>query len=236
MLVHGIAGDRTRWANIIDVLNQSFTAYALDRRGRGDSADGPDYYIEREFEDIVAVIDGIGGQVDVLAHSYGAVCALEAALRSPHVRRLALYEPPLPLGGDFYPPQLIGHLAQLFEDGDRDAVVTTLFRANGTSDIELELLRTHPGWQGRVDAAHTIIREMRITEAYRPDFARFERLEIPVLLLTGSESPAPLTEATTRLHHSLPNSRLVSMAGQQHIAMDTAPDLFLDAARAFFAQ
>lgn len=69
MLVSGTTADRTRWMPVLPALEQRFTVYACDRRGRGRSTDAPDYAIEREFEDVVAVVDGIGGAVDVLGHS-----------------------------------------------------------------------------------------------------------------------------------------------------------------------
>jgi pimeloyl-ACP methyl ester carboxylesterase len=66
----------------------------VDRRGRGESGDGSNYAIEREFDDVVAVVDPIGNGVDLLGHSFGAVWALEAGLRTSHLRKLILYEPP----------------------------------------------------------------------------------------------------------------------------------------------
>ena len=75
---------------------QRFTVYALDRRGRGGSEDAQPYTIEREFDDVAATVNAIGEPVNVLGHSYGALCALEAALRTDHIRKLVLYEPPIP--------------------------------------------------------------------------------------------------------------------------------------------
>jgi pimeloyl-ACP methyl ester carboxylesterase len=96
VLVHGTSADHTRWAPVSAALEARTTTYAIDRRGRGASTDGREYTIESEFEDVAAVIDSIEGDVDVLGHSYGAICALEATLRTSGVRRLVLYEPPLP--------------------------------------------------------------------------------------------------------------------------------------------
>src|SRR5688572_24310787 len=95
VLVHGTAADHTRWAPVLPALSGRFTIYACDRRGRGASGDGASYAMEREFEDVAAVVDGIGGPVDLLGHSYGALCSLEAAVLARNLRRLALYEPPI---------------------------------------------------------------------------------------------------------------------------------------------
>src|SRR2546427_11923210 len=78
ILIHGTTADHTRWASVSSAFEGRFTFYAVDRRGRGESGDTNPYAIEREFEDIAAVINSIPGPVNVLGHSYGAICALEA--------------------------------------------------------------------------------------------------------------------------------------------------------------
>jgi len=234
LLVHGTTADHSRWAPVIDALSARFTTYAMDRRGRGASADADEYSVEREFDDVVALIETIGGDVDVLGHSYGAVCALEATPQTPRVRRLVLYEPPLPIGIEIYPPGLIERLDQLLAEGDREGVVSTFLReVVRVSPSELEMMRRDRGWDARVAAAHTIPRELRIADAYEPDFARIATVRVPTLLLVGGDSPPFLVEPTRRLHESISGSRLVEMAGQQHVAMNTAPDLFLKSVMEF---
>jgi pimeloyl-ACP methyl ester carboxylesterase len=229
VLVHGTSADHTRWAPVITPLSADFTTYAMDRRGRGASADADEYSIELEFDDVAAVIDGIGGDVDVLGHSYGAVCSLEATLRTPRVRRLVLYEPPLPVGIEVYPPGLIERLDQLLAAGDPDGVVATFFReVVRMPEAELDIMRADPSWEARVAAAHTIPRELRIADAYDPDFERFATVRVPTLLLLGGDSPSFLVDPTRRLHASISESKLTVLPGQQHVAMNTAPDLFLD--------
>jgi pimeloyl-ACP methyl ester carboxylesterase len=179
---------------------------------------------------VAAVVDAIGGEVDVLGHSYGAVCSLEGALRTSHVRRLVLYEPPLPIGIEIYPPGLIEQLEALLAAGDREGVATTfLSEVVRMPPAELAAMRRDPGWAGRVAAAHTIPRELRIADVYKPDFARFGTLSVPTLLLVGGDSPAFLVEPSVRLQREIAGSALTTMAGQQHVAMTTAPDVFLGA-------
>ncbi len=229
VLVHGTGADHTRWAPVITALSADFTTYAMDRRGRGASADAEQYSIELEFDDVAAVIDGIGGDVDVLGHSHGAVCSLEATLRTPRVRRLVLYEPPLPVGIEIYPPGLIERLDQLLAAGDHDGVVATFFReVVRMPEAELDIVRADPSWEARVATAHTIPRELRIADAYDPDFERFATVRVPTLLLLGGDSPSFLVDPTRRLHESISKSTLTVMPGQQHVAMNTAPDLFLE--------
>ncbi|MBI4258687.1 MAG: alpha/beta hydrolase [Thaumarchaeota archaeon] len=227
VLVHGTGGDHTRWAPILPALERHFTVCTIDRRGRGQSGDSPEYSLEREFEDIAAVIDSIGGQVNLLGHSYGALCALEAALRTTHVRKLILYEPPIPVGEPMYPHGARERLESLLATSGREAVlVAFLTEIVRMPSKEIELLCSSPAWAGRLAAAHTIPREFAEAD-YVLDSKRMSILKTPVLLLMGSESPQFLKAATSALSHVLPNCRIVVMQGQQHIAMNTAPELFV---------
>jgi pimeloyl-ACP methyl ester carboxylesterase len=95
-----------------DLPSASFS----DRRGRGGSGDSEYYSIEREFEDVAAVVDSIGEPVDVLGHSTGAVCSPEAALLTSNVRKLVLYEPGMNVtSGRVYPPGFIDRLDALLQ-------------------------------------------------------------------------------------------------------------------------
>src|SRR5262249_24826275 len=118
VLVHGTTADHSRWAPIRAALEARFTVYACDRLGRGASGGGPVYARELEFEDVAAVVDGIGGPVDLLGHSYGALCSLEAATRAHNLRRLVLYEPPINVGQPITPPGMIARLLGLLDAGD----------------------------------------------------------------------------------------------------------------------
>jgi len=119
VLVHGTSADHTRWAGVLPLLESHFTVYALDRRGRGGSGDAGRYAIEREIEDVVAVLDAVGERVVLVGHSYGAICALEAAARAPGVRALILYEPPIPVGIEIYPPGVLDRLDGLVATDER---------------------------------------------------------------------------------------------------------------------
>ncbi len=69
VLVHGGTADRTRWTPVLSALEERFTVYAVDRRGRGASGDAADYAIEREYEDVATVVDAIDEPVNLLGHS-----------------------------------------------------------------------------------------------------------------------------------------------------------------------
>lgn len=238
VLVHGTSADHTRWAPVLAPLESRFTVYAVDRRGRGSSGDADPYTIEREFEDVVAVVDSLDEPVNLLGHSYGGICALEAAARSTNLRRLILYEPPIPTGADIYSAAVVNTMRDLLARGDRDGVVATFMReVPRVPPHELELLRSSPAWQRRVAAAHTIFRELEASNnGYRFDPLKFANVTTPTLLLFGGASPAFFPAAINKVHGALPNSRIVVMPGQQHTAMNTAPELFVREVLDFLAE
>ncbi len=227
-LVHGTAADHGRWSPVLPTFEERFTVCTVDRRGRGGSGDSHDYAIEREFEDVAAVVDSLGEPADLLGHSYGALCALEGALLTRNVRKLVLYDPGIEVAGEeIYPPEVIERLEALLEAGDREGVVATTMReVAGLPPETVEYMRSQPAWQARVAAAHTIPRELRAVKAYRLDPKRFEDLGVPTLMLSGGDSPAVLRKAGEAVDETLPDSRMVVMPGHGHAAMDTGTDLF----------
>lgn len=233
VLVHGAIASHARWAAITPALAQRYTVYAIDRRGRGESGDAESYAMAREFEDVAAVVDAIGEGANLLGHSFGALCAFEAALLTPHVRRLVAYEPPpAPV-----PEGALDRIQAALDAGDRErALITFLRELVRMPPHELEQFRASPVFPLRVAAAHTIPREFRAVEAYRFEPERFRHLHVPTLLLLGGDSPAFARTNVEQWHAALPDSRIVVLPGQQHIAMDTAPDLFVREVQAFLSE
>ena len=228
VLVHGTTADHTRWARLLPELEQHFSVYAMDRRGRGGSSDAAEYAIEREFEDVAALIDAIGQPVFLLGHSYGAICSLEASLITDNVRRLILYEPPIPIGGPVYPSGVPERIQALVDAGNPEAALEVFFReVVRMPDGEFEVYRTLPAWKVRITLAPTIPRELTIERSYRFQPERFEQFSTPTLLLLGGDSPPMFRQVIEILGVALPNSRIAVLSGQQHVAMDTAPELFL---------
>jgi pimeloyl-ACP methyl ester carboxylesterase len=240
VLIHGTTADHTRWNTVRAGLEGHATLFAMDRRGRGASGDGEGYRIENEFEDVAAVVDAVAhharGPVDVLGHSYGALCALGAVEMTTNIRRLALYEPPV-IPGDAFPPGLMQRLEALLAEGRREDVILTFFReVVRVPESQLAALRALPAWPARVDAAHTIPREEQGTMSFQFDRERLASLQTPTLLLDGSESPEFLRRSTAALAAVLPNVEVALLAGQQHAAMDTAPQLFTEFVVGYLAQ
>jgi pimeloyl-ACP methyl ester carboxylesterase len=228
ILVHGTTADHTRWETLLPLLEPHVTVHAMDRRGRGQSGDAAPYRIEEEGADVAAVVaavaDVTGGPVDVLGHSYGGLCALEAMALTDRIRRAVLYEPG---AGVLTEPGLAEVLERLLADDRREEVVIELLTvAAGVPADQLAHMRTLPSWPNRVAAAHTVVREVRAHDAYRLRPQRFTALAVPILLLLGSDSPPSEAESSSLLASVLPQSRLVTMPGQGHVAMMTAPELF----------
>jgi pimeloyl-ACP methyl ester carboxylesterase len=227
LLVHGTTADHRRWNPLLPYLEPHFTVYAMDRRGRGGSGDAPDYHILREAEDVAAVVDAIGGPVSVLGHSYGAVCSLEAALLIPNIHRLVLYEPPIPTGIRLTSPELLARMERLIASGENETALELFFReAVRMPEDELKAYRQLEAWPIRVKLAPTIPREERIDVTYTFEPERFAALQVPTLLLQGGDSPQYMRQATAAVDGALPNSTVVILPGQRHVAMDTAPELF----------
>jgi pimeloyl-ACP methyl ester carboxylesterase len=238
LLVHGATADHTTtWRLVRSSLEQHFTIHAMDRRGRGGSGDAEEYDLRREAEDVAAVVDSIGEPVRVLGHSYGALCALEAALLTTNVHRLVLYEGVPLRGADGYPPGLIDRLDELLDAGDLDGVLTTMYRdLVGLPSAELELLRSQSdAWAIRLRNAPTLPREARTEQRYQFVAERFGSLATPTLLLVGGESPAREHENARAVARALSDAHVAVLPGQQHVAMYTAPDLFVNEVLRFLA-
>lgn len=237
VLVHGTSANHTRWTSISPRFEEHFTVVALDRRGRGESGDGAKYAIEREFEDIAAVVNAVEAPVLLFGHSYGAMCALEAALQTDRLAGLILYEPPHVVDDEtLYAPGQLDRLDALLAAGDREGTVSTFFtEIVGVPPEHMAVVKSSPAWPGRVAAAHTIVRECRAEETYRLPVDRIRRLSVPVLLLLGGASPPFFGKVRGVLEEVLPDIRTVVMPGQQHMAMDTGPDLVVKAVLDFWS-
>ncbi len=232
VLVHGTGGSAARWRRISAPLAERFTVHAMDRRGRGASGDSTDYDIEREFEDLAAVVDAASEAaaepVRLLGHSFGGLCALEASLRTTDLRSLVLYEPAVPIGIPTEYRAVVSHLSELLgSDGPEKLLIAFLAEVVQMPAHEVELMREQPEWKDRVAAAHTIPRELEGQLGYTFHPEGFEHMGLRTMVMMGSESPPFLTHAARTVRMALPHGILTVLDGQKHVAMDTAPDLFV---------
>ena len=232
VLVHGGACDHRFWelSDVRPAFADHFTVYAMDCRGVGESGDGAEYALEREFEDVAAVVDAIDEPVTLLGHSSGALLSLEAALRTDDLHELILYEPPIPVGDhELYAEEVLAEMKRLLNAGENERVLVLFLEeiAQSTTE-EIDAQRSAPDWQDLVDAAHVWPRSVEAVGEYEFDAARFANMTTPTLLLTGSESPPFLKDATVSVDDALPNSRMATFEGHGHEAMLTAPDRFIE--------
>jgi pimeloyl-ACP methyl ester carboxylesterase len=232
LLVHGGTGDRTRWTPLFPLLSSRFTVCAMDRRGHGQSGDSPSYSLQKEAQDVAAVVASRPGPVFVLGHSYGGVAVLEAALLTDKIAKLVLYEPPLQ---DLDHTAATDRMEVLVRAGDREqAMVTFLQDVVKVSPSEIAAMKTRTSWPGLVASIDSAIRQDRALARYRFEASRFRTLQTPTLLLTGSKTASPqLKLAIGGLVDALPDRTLVVLAGQEHNAMDTDREHFADVVTGF---
>jgi pimeloyl-ACP methyl ester carboxylesterase len=231
LVVHGSIADRRRFGAVRDGLAARFRVHLMDRRGRGLSAqEGPgEYALEREAEDIRALVSAIGDGVLVLAHSYGGTCSLEAAVEAPGIARMLVYEPAFaPAGDPVFPHAPLAEVVTALERGDRETAVLMFYKhALALDDAAIAQVRVSPLWQLRLEAADTLGREAQAANAYELSAERLARIEAPVRFLLGTETAPALQRSTRAAHQALPGSELVELPGEAHNAMDTHPEAFV---------
>jgi pimeloyl-ACP methyl ester carboxylesterase len=223
VIVGGALSDRSAAASIAPLLAEHFTVFAYDRRGRGDSGDTPPYEVEREVEDLEALIAEAGGSASVFGHSSGAALALRAVIEGLAIDRLALYEPPF-IVDDSRPPvpdDYVEHLDELVSAGRRgDAVAYFMTTAVGLPPEMVADMRNGEMWPSLEAVAHTISYDGRILEGTlggRPiPPERWESVKIPTLVMDGGESPPWQHAAVRELADALPDARHLTLEGQTH--------------------
>jgi len=225
VIVHEALATGTSWRKVAGILAQTFTCYVLDRRGRGRSGDSSCYSIEREYEDIECALERTGEKASLIGHSFGAVCALGAALRT-RIKKLVLYEPPLPVGGTVAGSYLPDYRAAIAA-GDFDKALEIGFtHFASVPPAKVQAMRSTPEWAGALALAHTWSREVEAIEQHGPGLERYRSLDVPTLLLLGTQSAAhPLKDTSEALARTLPDVRLVDLQGHGHLANLRAPGL-----------
>lgn len=223
--VHGATIDHSTWDGVRSELERIAMLVAVDRRGHGASDQGPRAYsLEQEIADLAVVVEACSGPVDVLAHSYGALVALEAALLDLPIERLVLYEPSMDDDPDF--PGVVERVGALVEEGETErAAETLLVERSGVPVEAIAAVRELALWPVVLRGVQALPREGRTVIGYAFEPERFAGLTVPTLLLLGGDSPGWRQEAMYALDNALPNSELRILAGQGHLATHTAPEL-----------
>ena len=212
ILVVGAFNDRATGAPLARFLEQNFTVFNYDRRGRGESGDSGPYAIEREIEDLDALITQAGGSAFVFGYSSGAILALRAAAHGLDISQLALYEPP-PTGakaGELAPP-----LTELIAAGRRgDAVELFQTEAIGIPAAVVAQMRNAPFRPALEKIAHTLVYESMILRSLPTGL--LASIGVSTLVIDGEESSEVMRHAAQSLAEALPDSRYRTLQGQGH--------------------
>lgn len=210
-------------------LAASFTVYYYDRRGRGESGDTEPYAVERETEDLEAMIAAAGGEVVLYGCSSGAALALDAAKRpGSGVTKLALYELPAVTDdtGTPWPPDLLSRTEQLVAAGRRGDVVKLFMKTVGAPSAVIALMRLSPVWKKLKAVAHTIPYDYRVLgdTCYGKPFpaGRWAAVTQPALVMDGGKSPEYMRNSQRRLAEVLPNAQHRTLPGQTHMVKAAA--------------
>ena len=226
ILVTGALGSRAfdpLLAPLAEQLSTQFTAVTYDRRGRGDSGDRAPYAVEREIEDIAALIEQVGERAALYGISSGAVLALDAANHLEHVTQLALYEPPFIIDGSRppLPEDYVAHLDDLIADGRRGAAVAYFMTtAIGIPGEYLEPMQADPSWKEMEAIAHTLPYDGRVVDGTMSGDPlpqdRWTALTAPTLVVTGGDSDPFFHDGAKALVDLLPDARHDVLEGQDH--------------------
>jgi len=219
-------------------LTDAFTVYTYDRRGRGDSGDTPHYEVQREIEDLAAVIAAAGKEVMVFGHSSGCVLALEAARAGLPITHLALYETPFvidrtrPAVGEEWAEELRSLLAA---EGRRRAVRRFMVEVAGAPRFVPILMSLTPMWKQIKAVAHTLAYDTALLSPYQTGdpspVDRFAEVRVPTRLLLGGKSPQWIANAARGLERVLPAGELTVLDGQTHMLK---PKVTVPVVREFF--
>jgi pimeloyl-ACP methyl ester carboxylesterase len=220
ILVGGAFNDRSTVAALAATLAPDFTAITYDRRSRGDSTNNDrDFDVNREFDDLAAVIEQADGTASVFGHSSGGVLAIEAALRGVPIERLAVYEPSyIPASARTQPgADLYERLIHLIGQDRRDEAVT-LFQteAVGLPAAMIEGMRVSDFWAWFTGLAHTLPYDVALHGDYEPPAGRLATLQVPTVAVDGSQSPEWVHTATRAVADAIPGARYITLDGQDH--------------------
>jgi pimeloyl-ACP methyl ester carboxylesterase len=233
VLVCGGSVDRMSNAALAQELASDLTVFNYDRRGRGDSGDTLPYAIEREIEDIDAVIQAAGGSANLWGSSSGAALALEAAASGLPLMKLALWEPPFVLDESRRPPsdQVAQYDTMIAEGRRGDAAEYFMAKVVGMPPEFVAQARTQPWWPAQEALAHTLAYDARIMADYSVPTERAASVKVPTLVLAGGADFPWMRETATALAAAIPDGEATFLEGQGH---DVDPKVMAGALKEFF--
>src|SRR5438270_5816126 len=225
ILAVGAFNDRSTGAPLTRALESGLTVLNYDRRGRGASGDTQPYAVEREVEDLDALIREAGGAAGVFGYSSGANLAIEAAAHGLDITKLALYDAPFIVGDGLpRPPQdIASQLAKLISSNRRgDAVELYQTKLVGIPEQVVAQLRHAPFRPALEAMAHTLVYDATLVGDLELPTAQLRSVRAPTLVVYGSDSPAFMGSAAKALAKALPDGHVRALDGQSHDIVPTA--------------
>lgn len=216
-------------APIAKLLSKNFSVYTYDRRGRGESGDVQPWALDREIEDIEALIDAAGGKAYLFGLSSGASLALEAANKlGGKVQKLALYEAPM-IVDDSRPPlgqPALAEVKSLIAADRRGDAVKFFMKSVQTPSFMIFLMRLMPTWKMVSKYAHTLVYDFEIVTPYQAGKPlpknNWPNVTMPTWVGVGSKSFGWMKNSQKALADTLPNATLHELPGQTHIVQAAA--------------
>jgi pimeloyl-ACP methyl ester carboxylesterase len=218
ILVTGGLDDGAENAPLAVELAEHFTAYNYNRRGRGDSGDTQPYALEREIEDIGALIAEAGGRAYLYGVSSGGALVLEAAAAGLAIESIAVYEVSFLLGDEAARMwrEYVEQLAAALAEGRRGEAVELFMRLAGASEDNIAGARSSSLWPGLEAIAHTLAYDAACLEDGQPPTERYANIAQPALVATGGGDEF-FEQAADAITASLPRADRRSLAGQGHV-------------------
>ena len=213
----GAFNTRMSPGTLVPLLAPHFTVYVYDRRGRGDSTDTQPYAIDREVEDLAALIDAAGGSAMVYGHSSGAVLALEAAASGLPITKVVAYEPP-------FTAEENGRASLAWTDevraaadaDDREEAATRFLLGSGAHPDGVAAMTRQPWWPGMLAVAHTLPYDLALVGDGLVHAERLGAVSAPTLLIDGADSPSWAGTAASIAAEAIPGARRLTLDRQDH--------------------
>jgi pimeloyl-ACP methyl ester carboxylesterase len=237
ILVSGALGSRLSWVDLPRLLSSNFAVIAYDRRGRGASANTMSFSLEREIEDLEALIDQVaGGSASLYGISSGGALALESAARlGRKVKKLALYEVPYSTDeatrsrASEYQRDLMKALSA----GDRSGALELFMKLVGVPREQIQGMHYAPIWKEFELVAPTLEYDsMALGEGFSLPKDRVSRISMPTIVVVGEASPQFLQDSAKELKDAIPNAKLRSLQGQTH---DVQPEAIAPVLKEFLS-
>ena len=218
ILVSGASCDRMVDAELANGLAEIATVYNYDRRGRGDSTDTLPYAVEREIEDLRALVDAAPGPVAVLGLSSGAALSAHAAAAGVPIDKLVLWEPPYQQD----PQSLeqartyVRNLTVALDAGDRGKAVELFMRQVGLPDEMIAGIKQSPYWEQGKGLAHTLAYDAQCTGDGTIPVDTFATIRTKTLVLAGTKSFPWMHQSVAAVASAIPNAKTATLEGQDH--------------------